>query len=195
MLTRSYFVKDLILVLKIVAYDWLKAKTDKELHVMIKRTQNARVINVVGYILATAGSTLLVLLPCFGTSLRYMTNITDPDKILPLQSHYFYDKNQSPYYELTFAAQTLLLAVAAIAYIGVDNLFGLLIFHLCGQMENLKERLINIRQFKNFNDGLALIVKDHTRLIKFRLNLFLHLLWNMIFTSSNILCILCIHKY
>ncbi|XP_011703400.1 PREDICTED: odorant receptor 85c-like [Wasmannia auropunctata] len=169
----------LILVLNTIANDWLKSKTDKELHVMIKRAQSARAIAIFGFVLVTVGSGLLVVLPCFGTSMRYMTNITDPIKILPLQSHYFYDKNLSPYYELTFAAQTLLLILAAASYIGVDNLFGLLVFHLCGQMENLKERLINIKQFKNFNNGLSFIVKDHIRLIKFHIliSLKVHLLY------------------
>jgi len=143
---------------------------------MIKRAQSARIITIFGYILVIIGSSLLVFLPCFGTSLRYMTNITDPVKILPLQTHYFYDKNQSPYYELTFIAQAFLLLIAAAIYIGIDNLFGIVVFHLCGQMEILKERLINIRQFKNFNDGLAFIVKDHLRLIKFHVNLFMNLL-------------------
>lgn len=144
---------------------------------MMKHAQNARFITIFGCVFMTVGFSLLVFLPCFGTSLRYMTNITDPIKILPLQSHYFYDKNQSPYYELTFAAQTLLLIMAGASYTGVDNLLGLLVFHLCGQMENLKERLINIKQFKNFNGGLAFIVKDHIRLIKLRIHLFLHILY------------------
>jgi len=63
----------------------------------------------------------------------------------------------------------LLLVTAGASYTGVDNLLGLLIFHLCGQMENLKGRLINMKQFKSFNSNLTLIVRDHIRLIKFRI--------------------------
>ncbi|XP_025073427.1 odorant receptor 49b-like [Pogonomyrmex barbatus] len=159
--------KDLILALNMIADDWLKIKTDKELHIMIKHAQNARAIIIFGYVLMILAVSLLVFLPCFGTSLRYMTNITDPIKILPLQTYYFYDKNQSPYYELTFAAQVVLLIMASISYTGIDNLLGLLVFHLCGQMENLKEQLINIKRFETFNNGLAFIVKDHIRLIKY----------------------------
>ncbi|XP_036140556.1 uncharacterized protein LOC114255542 [Monomorium pharaonis] len=161
---------DLILVLNTIADDWLKAKTNKELRVMTKRAQNARVITIFGYIFMCGAFGFLVFLPCFGTSLRYITNVTDPIKILPLQSHFLYDKDQSPYFELTFAAQTLLLIMASACYSGVDNLLGLLVFHLCGQMENLKERLINIKQLKNFNGNLAFIIKDHVRLIKFRID-------------------------
>ncbi|EFN89570.1 hypothetical protein EAI_06451, partial [Harpegnathos saltator] len=152
--------------LKMIADDWLKIKTNKELNTMIKNAQNARAIIMFGYFLMVVGFTLLAILPCFGKSMRYITNITDPDKILPLQTYYLYDKNQSPYFEFTFAAQCLIILIAGASYSGVDNLLGLLIFHLCGQIENLKERLINIRH-KTFNNGIAFIVKDHIRLIKF----------------------------
>lgn len=158
-----------MLVLNTIANDWLKAKTDRELHVMMKHAQSARIITIFGFYFMTVGFSLLTFLPCFGTSMRYMTNMTDPIKILPLQTYYIYDKNQSPYYELTFIGQSLLLLMAAISYTGIDNLFGLLVFHLCGQLENLKEQLNNIKQFKSFNGGLAVIVKDHIRLIKFHI--------------------------
>lgn len=160
-------VKDLILVLNTIADDWAKAKTDRELHVMVKHARSARAITIFGYVIMIVGVSLIIFLPCFGTSMRYMTNITDPIKILPMQTHYFYDKNQSPYYELTYAAQALLAVMSASSYTGVDNLLGLLIFHLCGQMENLKERVLNLRQFENFNDALTLVVEDHIRLIKY----------------------------
>lgn len=163
-------VKDLTSILKMIADDWLKDKTDRELCVMKNRARNARAITIFGYVFMTVGFSLLVFLPCFGMSLRYVTNITDPEKILPLQTYYFYDKDQSPYFELTYMAQGLLLVTAGASYTGVDNLLELLIFHLCGQMENLKERLLNMRQFKTFNNNLAFIVKDHIRLIKFRVS-------------------------
>ncbi|KAH0954331.1 OrU27, partial [Eciton burchellii] len=158
---------DLTSILNMIADDWLKDKTDRELRVMRDRARNARIITIFGCVLMTMGFSLLVFLPFFGTSLRYVTNITDPQKILPLQTYYFYDKDQSPYFELTYAAQGLLLVTAGASYTGVDNLLGLLIFHLCGQMENLKGRLINMGQFGSFNSNLTLIVRDHIRLIKY----------------------------
>jgi len=133
---------------------------------MIKRAQNARILAMIGYAFMLMGIILLVILPCFGMSVRYITNITDPDKILPLQTYYFYDKNRSPFFELTFAAQTILILMSGAIYSGVDNLLGLLIFHLCGQMEILTEKLINMSKFKTFHSGLVFIVRDHMRLIK-----------------------------
>ncbi|XP_070170259.1 odorant receptor 10-like isoform X3 [Polyergus mexicanus] len=157
---------DLTMALKMIADDWLKVKSEKEQRVMIKYAQKARIILIFAYVLMIVALCFLIFLPCFGTSLRYVTNITDPVKILPLPTYYFYDKDQSPYYELTFAGQALLLVMAAVCYTGVDNLLGLLVFHLCGQMENLKERLINMRH-KTFRSRLAFIIKDHIRLIKY----------------------------
>ncbi|XP_072751888.1 odorant receptor 10-like [Anoplolepis gracilipes] len=158
---------DLILALNMISNDWLKAKSEKEQRVMIKYARRARAILIFGYIFMTIGICLFVFPPWFGLSLRYITNITDPVKILPLQTYYLYDKDQSPYYELTFMAQVLLLIISALSYTGVGNLLGLLVFHLCGQMENLKGRLINMRQRKTFYDDLTFIVVDHIRLIKY----------------------------
>lgn len=149
-----------------IAVDWAKKKTDKETRVMIQRAQYARILMMIGYAVMLLSLILFIVLPLLGTSVRYITNVTDPDKILPFQTHYLYDKNRSPYFELTFVGQTLTAIISAASYSGVDNLFGLLVFHLCGQMENLKEKLINIRTIGTFHDGLAFVVKDHIRLIK-----------------------------
>ncbi|XP_025264866.1 odorant receptor 43a [Camponotus floridanus] len=183
---------DLTLALNMIADDWLKAKSKKEQDVMIKCSRIARTILIFGYIFMVLGLNLIVFLPCFGTSLRYITNITDPVKILPLPTYYFYDKDQSPFYELTFMAQVLLLIVASVSYISVDNLLGLLVFHLCGQMENLKERLINMRQYKTFYDGLTFIVQDHIRLIKYFViieDTFTLLLFGLLLYLGTIFCL------
>ncbi|XP_072752176.1 odorant receptor 49b-like [Anoplolepis gracilipes] len=158
---------DLTLALNMITDDWLKIKSDKEQRVMVKYAQRARAILIFGYIIMIVALNLIIFLPYFGISLRFITNITDSEKILPMETYDFYDKDQSPYYELTFTAQALLAIMAALSYTGVDNLLGLLVFHLCGQMKNLKERLINIRQYKTFCNDLTFVVEDHIRLIKY----------------------------
>ncbi|KAH0954332.1 OrU29, partial [Eciton burchellii] len=157
---------DLTLIINMIAEDWIKEKTDKELRVMIKRAQTARMFTIIGYVSMLMATILVVILPCFGMSVRYMTNITDPDKILPLQTYYLYDKDKRPFFELTFAAQTIAIIMINATYSGVDNLLELLVFHLCGQIENLKEKLIHMDKFKTFHSGLVFIVRDHMRLIK-----------------------------
>ncbi|XP_071561896.1 odorant receptor 10-like [Temnothorax nylanderi] len=183
---------DLSMVINMIAEDWIKIKTNKERCIMIKQAQNARILAIIGYCCMFVGAGTLAILPCFGKSVRYITNITDPDKILPLQTHYIYDKNQSPYFEFTFAVQTLTLFMCIASYGGVDNLFELLIFHLCGQLENLKEKLINIKQFKNYNEGVTFVVKEHIRLIKcFRIieNTFTLLLLGLLIYFAILFCL------
>lgn len=135
---------------------------------MTERARYARILTILGYLFMIFSFLLFAIPPMFGKSIRYITNITDPVKPLPFQTYYFYDKDRSPNFELTFVAQMALALISAVSYSGVDNLFGLLVFHLCGQLENLKERLSNLRKFKTFNsDPLTFIVMDHLRLIKF----------------------------
>ncbi|XP_012060308.1 PREDICTED: odorant receptor 22c-like [Atta cephalotes] len=94
--------------------------------------------------------------------MRYITNVTDPGKPLPLQTYYFYDTDTSPYFELTFIAQGVTLMVSAMGYTAIDSLFGLLIFHVCGQLKNLKGRLmIGSEKQSNFDYILADAIMDH----------------------------------
>lgn len=150
-----------------IAYDWMRTKTENERRVMVKQTRKARILTMAGYLFMLLAITFLVILPYFGMSVRYVTNITDPIKILPFPTHYVYDKNRSPYFELTYVAQTLMITMAAAAYSGVDNLLGLLVFHICGQLEILEGKLINVQQFASYNKGVAFVVREHLRLIRF----------------------------
>lgn len=165
-----YSVKDLISLLKVAADDWLKIKTEKELTVMIKHARNGRIPAMFGYIFLILGMILIVFLPYLGISQRYVTNMTSLNKNLPFQSYYLYDKDRSPYYEITFAAQGCVIFIFAACYMGVDTLLGLVVFHLCGQLENLTGKLNDMDKYNNFNDRLTFIVEDHTRLIKFCIN-------------------------
>ncbi|XP_011867926.1 PREDICTED: odorant receptor 49b-like [Vollenhovia emeryi] len=158
---------DLLLAISMIAEDWIKIKSDKERCIMIKHAQYARILTLIGYSYMFLSACLLVLLPFFGKSVRYMTNVTDPDKILPLQSHYIYDKNQSPYFEFSYFTQSLMVVMCTACYSSMDNLFGLLVFHLCGQLENLKDKLINKNIYENDNKTVAFIVKEHIRLIEY----------------------------
>nr|XP_012220514.1 PREDICTED: uncharacterized protein LOC105671156 [Linepithema humile] len=51
------------------------------------------------------------ILPACNLSVRYVTNITDPGRLLPVQSRYTYDITKSPHYELTFISQNFEWAV------------------------------------------------------------------------------------
>jgi len=153
-----------------IAKDWLRLKSDEERKIMIKCARIPRMMIICGFIVMVMSIVLLVIPQIFfGITLRYITNVTDPGKPLILQSHYFYDTDMSPYFEFTFVAQSVTLAMCGLSYTTIDSLFALLVFHVCGQLENLKGRLtMASEKNQNFDYVLADVVMDHVRLIRFR---------------------------
>lgn len=145
--------------------DWLKVKTEHDRSVMIRRAQIARIITLCGYIVIVCTFIFVVILPYFGISLRYLTNLTDPGKVLPFQTYYIYDINKSPNFEITFILQSVSIMLAGIVYSSTDNFLGLLILHACGQLENLRRRFLLLDQ-NDFKDNLPYIVQDHRRIIR-----------------------------
>ncbi|EFN70639.1 hypothetical protein EAG_03828, partial [Camponotus floridanus] len=85
---------------------------------------------------------------------------------MPLQTYYLYNVNNSPFYEMTFVLQGFSLMAAAPIYTGTDTFMGFLIFHVCGQLENLRARILDL-EFNRF-DSLLFNVREHIRLIRFR---------------------------
>jgi len=149
--------------------DWLKPKMIKERDIMIKRARIARIFTIFGYFIMLVSFNLCVIFPVFGISMRYLTNKTDPGKLVPLQTYYIYDRDKSPFYEITYVMQSLGLSAAAIMYTGVDSFLSLLVFHVCGQLENLKIRIIHLDKFQNFENALSHSIQDHIRLIRLRI--------------------------
>lgn len=149
-----------------VKMDWLKVKTREEKAVMIKRAQTARMIIIFG----CSGMLLVVIVvvipPIFGVSLRYLTNVTDSERFLPLQSYYFYDINSSPIFEIIFVLQSFGSLILATIYTCIDTFMTFLILHVCGQLENLKMRIFDLDKFINVCTDVSSIVQDHIRLIK-----------------------------
>lgn len=146
--------------------DWMKTKTKEERDTMIKQARIARVFVMLGCVIMVSAIIIIVIPPFFGYSLRYLTNISDPGKPLLLQTYYFRDMTQSPYFEIAFVAQSAAVIMAAFSYTGIDNFLGLIIFHVCAQMEILKMRLLNLNEYKDFSLGLSTNVRNHMRLIR-----------------------------
>ncbi|XP_018407526.1 PREDICTED: uncharacterized protein LOC108783455 [Cyphomyrmex costatus] len=144
-----------------IVKDWIKLKSDKERNLMIQRAQNARVITIFSYSLMALGCCSVTVLPIFGMSTRMYSNITDPGKPLPLQTHYIYDITKRPHYELTFFSQVVYTAVAMTAYAGIDNFLSLVIFHICGQFDILKNRLTRLDKYINYRKMLKCCIANH----------------------------------
>ncbi|XP_050448695.1 odorant receptor coreceptor-like [Cataglyphis hispanica] len=109
---------------------------------------------------------LFTVFPVFGISVRYLTNITDPGRLMPLQTYYVYNQDKSPLYEITYALQIIGTYMIATSYTGTDCFLSLLVFHVCGQLENLKTRIMDLDKFHNFESILSHSVQEHIRLIR-----------------------------
>lgn len=149
-----------------MAEDWTTFKLAAERDVMINRARTARLLVIFGYVIMILAFVMLIILPCFGIQIRHLTNLTDRNKPLPLQTYYFYDTDQSPQFELTFLAQAIMISLAGIIYTSVDAFLGLMILHICGQLENFRRQMINLVSCKDFNNALSNIVVTHLRLIR-----------------------------
>ncbi|XP_071626202.1 odorant receptor 13a-like isoform X1 [Temnothorax longispinosus] len=157
--------KVLLSIVNAMAEDWIALKLSKERDVMLKNARFARLLIIYGYVLMTSAFIMQIIFPCFGIKMRHVTNLTDRNKPLPLQTYYFYDTDKSPQFELTFLVQAITLFLAAIIYAAADALLGLVIFHICGQLENFRHRLVNLVLCKNFNQALNNNIMCHLRLI------------------------------
>ncbi|XP_011859235.1 PREDICTED: uncharacterized protein LOC105556744 [Vollenhovia emeryi] len=158
--------KPVTAIINLIAYDWLKVKTQQEKTTMIARAQIPRIIITFAYSLMGVGWFVIVVLPIFGHSVRYLSNITDLGRPLPLQTYYIYDTTKSPQYELTFTIQSFTLFLNTMCYTGVDNFLSLSVFHVCGQLDILRNRLMYIHNVTNYNNVLKNCVKEHIRLLR-----------------------------
>nr|XP_012229777.1 PREDICTED: uncharacterized protein LOC105676456 [Linepithema humile] len=134
----------ILLIVNMMAEDWMHLSTEAERYVMIKQVQFARFFTIYSYCIAALGVTTVTVLPSFGLHFRVITNLTDRDRVLPMQAYYFYDTDKSPQFELTLAAQFISMFFILIIYMSVDAFFMLTIFHICSQLKNFRYRLLNL---------------------------------------------------
>jgi len=150
-----------------IAIDWVKPKTSWERMMMITRAQTARIITMFGYGMMGVSLIVATTLPICGVSLRYFPNNTAPAKLLPFQIHYVYDTIKSPQYEFTYVLQVISMFLSVLSYTGVDNFFSLLVFHICGQLDILRDRIMHLDKYTDYADILKRCVMEHTRLFRY----------------------------
>ncbi|XP_029168660.1 uncharacterized protein LOC114938759 [Nylanderia fulva] len=156
----------LLSLINTMAEDWIASKVAAERDVMIRRARIAQIFVMFGYFMMGMVFITLIILPSFGIQMRNLTNLTDRNKPLPLQTYYFYDTDRSPQFELTFLIQAITVIQGAIIYTSIDSLLGLMILHICGQLENFKRRIISLVSSKDFNKVLSSNIMIHLRLIR-----------------------------
>ncbi|KAM0732891.1 Odorant receptor Or2 [Formica fusca] len=179
-------------IVTMMAKDWVELRVDRERCVMIKRARAARLVVICGYALMIFAFTLLIILPSFGLHFRPVTNLTDHGRLLPLQAYYFYDTDKSPQFELTLIIQAVTTLLSAITYTSVDSFFALTIFHICGQLENFRHRLVGLASRKDFDSTLRDNVQTHIQLIRFATNIentFTLMMLGLVFYFGIVFCL------
>ncbi|XP_032681341.1 odorant receptor 13a-like [Odontomachus brunneus] len=161
-----YKQKVLSPLIDMIEEDWMKVKIKEERDVMLRCARIIRPIAMCGFFMIVFALIIMFGLPCFEVTRNYVTNSTYSRKHLPLPTYYLHDVTKSPQYELTLLAQIFAMFLCGISYSGIDNLFGLLVFHVCGQLENLHLRLTHMKKYPNYNDVLKYNVHDHIRLMR-----------------------------
>lgn len=152
-----------------IAEDWQRSKSAQERNMMIKRAESARIIVTFGYCLFGLAYIFIVALPAFGISIRHLSNITDPGRPMLIQTYYTYDVTKTPQYEMTYIVHSISLFFAMTCYVGIDNFLGLIVFHICGQLDILRYRFASSNKFMNFHVVLKSCIMDHSRLLRYYL--------------------------
>ncbi|XP_025993159.2 odorant receptor 43a-like isoform X2 [Solenopsis invicta] len=162
-----YKKKVLSLLINIIIKDWMRVKMNKERNVMLRNARITRILIKGGIFVAIFAAFIRMSPTFFKQYFGHVKNLTNLEKSLPIPTHYWYDISNSPIYELTYLAQTISVFTCALTYVVIDNFLGLLILHVCGQMESLHLRLLNLGKDPDFRAVLKYNVKDHIRLIRF----------------------------
>ncbi|XP_028048374.1 odorant receptor 45b isoform X2 [Monomorium pharaonis] len=159
----------LSLLINMIMKDWMRIKMEEERSVMLKKARITRLFATIGAFvtfIAASSRTSAVFFKEYFEHDSTTSNLTNFERSFPVPAYYLYDVSSSPTYELMYLLQTIALFTCALTYIAIDNFLGLLIFHVCGQMENLHLRLLNLGKNSNFKAVLKYNVTDHIRLIR-----------------------------
>jgi len=95
-------------------------------------------------------------------ALRYFISRKIGHQIL-FRAYFPYNTTISPLYELTFVAQAIAAAYAAMMYTAVDTFIATLVLHTCGQLSNLRRELTELcaGEREKFRMRLGQLVSRH----------------------------------
>ncbi|XP_053593907.1 odorant receptor 43a-like [Microplitis demolitor] len=161
--------KVLVALFDEIEKDWHGIKNENERNIMIKYATISRIMTICGLCGAFFSLILYQGPLTFGIVLRTITNLTDdPDNLFSLQAVYLYDTSTVYSYYLTRISQIVGCGLSAVAYTNADVLFGMIVLHVCGQLEILASRIkIIADKPQYFSRLLREHVKNHVRLIRF----------------------------
>lgn len=143
-------------------------KTSEERVIMLESAKLVRKISIWCTILTQIMVTIYIVL-------RISTIATfsrsDPARPLLYTAYFPFDVTRSPIFELICVCQILSAYSATVSYTGSDSFISMLTLHVCGQFQNLRERLKNltndpngVKSSEEFKNELKRIIKRHEHL-------------------------------
>ncbi|XP_058808740.1 uncharacterized protein LOC131674230 [Phymastichus coffea] len=185
--------------------DWKSLKTKEELHIMWKNARLGRLISII--IISLAEGTIIAqfaMVVYFSYSeYKWQTvpenNVTERFRPLYLKADFFYDVQSSPHFEIIWIFQCFSTIFAASSFSAVDAFFAVLVLHLCGQLNNLRENQkslsllsVNVRNEESYSASLSRIIERHQYLDRFAKsieNAFNVMFLVQMMASSMVLCL------
>ncbi|XP_076643759.1 odorant receptor 30a-like [Halictus rubicundus] len=152
---------NLVPLLNMMANDWEHSKTDIERDTMIRCASVSRVFMKFCFAMFGPIFFTITILPKLGISYRMATN---ESAVFPLPTYYIVDVSHSPYFEIVYALQLIIVLATSFCYLGVDAFFGTIVLHITAQLEILQTRLTSIDSSDQFDHSLVDVVMDHIRL-------------------------------
>ncbi|XP_058808730.1 odorant receptor 13a-like [Phymastichus coffea] len=164
--------------------DWTSPKTNKELLVMWKNARRGRLMSIIiillaeGTVIAYFVAAVYFNYNAYARQTNPENNVTEKFRPLYLKADFFYDVQKSPVFEITWIFQCFSTIFAASSFSAVDAFFAVLVLHLCGQLNNLKENLkslllssVNIDNVESYSENLVHIIARHQYLDSFARNI------------------------
>ncbi|XP_048264446.1 uncharacterized protein LOC105666099 [Bombus terrestris] len=111
----------------------------------------------------TMRSTLMVNIVVLAFLPARLSNVRYNDSALFFRGYFPYNTSISPNFELTMIGQFVATVYAANTYTAIDTFVVLLIFHVCGQLSNLRDDLRKIHTYskKDVETKLQKIIQKH----------------------------------
>lgn len=83
------------------------------------------------------------------------------------ESEFTFGFQESPWFEIVWSLQCVGATLGAAAYAGFDSFFGLLVWHLCGQLVLLRNELTVVSSRLYVQGSIARIARRHNELNRF----------------------------
>ncbi|XP_060813947.1 uncharacterized protein LOC132906098 [Bombus pascuorum] len=119
----------------------------------------------------TMRSTLLVNIVVLAFLLARLSNMRYSDSALFFRGYFPYNTSISQNFELTIIGQFVATVYAANTYTAIDTFVVLLIFHVCGQLSNLRDDLQKIHSQKDVETKLQKIIQKHEYINRFAITI------------------------